>query len=456
MKLVTSTLRFSRKILVVGLAVALLGGAGWGLWTWRQGGNGKGGFRTEKVTRGRLVATISASGTLVPEEVVDVGAQVVGQIVEFGHDLDDSRKVIDYGSRVKEGTILAKIDDALYAPDVAIAEADLAVSDAEVKRSQADLDSARAKLMQTTKDWERARKLGPTSTISGLDYDTIQNAYLTSKAAVPAAVAVLEKAKKTVDRSVKVLEKAKKTLGYCTIKSPVNGVIIDRRVNIGQTVVSNLNAPSLFLIAKDLKRMKVWASVNEADIALIKAGQTVYFKVDAYPTEVFTGVVEQIRLNATMTQNVVTYTVLVGMDNEHLKLKPYQTANMQFQVSERTDALLVPNAALRFRPADERIHPDYRTAMEQNRRRKSITQVMSPKDNKKKQNRAVVWVEDGEFVRPIKVRTGLTDGASTEIVEVLEGQLDATTELVTGELQTKSGGGINPFAPKLFGGAKKQ
>ena len=143
---------------------------------------------------------------------------------------------------------------------------------------------------------------------------------------------------------------ARTNLGYTTIKSPVRGVIIDRRVNIGQTVVASLNAPSLFLIAKDLRRMQVWASVNEADIGHIRLDMPVRFTVDAYAGETFHGKVTQIRMNATMTQNVVTYTVVVTTDNSNGKLLPYLTANVQFEMDQRSDVLLVPNAALRWKP----------------------------------------------------------------------------------------------------------
>ena len=154
----------------------------------------------------------------------------------------------------------------------------------------------------------------------------------------------------TIQQNEAALEMAKTNLGYSTIKSPVDGVIIDRRVNIGQTVVASLNAPSLFLIAKDLRRMQVWASVNEADIGRIHPSMPVRFTVDAYPGEVFRGKVVQVRLNATMTQNVVTYTVVVTTDNSDGKLLPYLTANVNFELEQRDNVLLVPNAALRWKP----------------------------------------------------------------------------------------------------------
>src|SRR5205814_7076430 len=169
-------------------------------------------------------------------------------------------------------------------------------------------------------------------------------------------------AQATIKQTQSALETAKINLGYTTIVSPVKGVILDRRVNIGQTVVSSLNAPSLFLIAKDLKRLQVWASVNEADIGNVHSGQPVTFTVDAYPGRVFKGVVaaDQPRLNASMTQNVVTYTVVVNTDNSDGKLVPYLTANLQFEISKHANVLLVPNAALRWKPSPNQVAPEAR------------------------------------------------------------------------------------------------
>jgi HlyD family secretion protein len=282
---------------------------------------------------------------------------------------------------------------------------------------------------------------------------------------VPSAEAALEKAKKNVEHAKQILLKAEKNLSYCTIRSPVKGVIIDRRVNIGQTVVSSLTASSMFLIATDLQHMQVWAAINEADIGGIRRGQPVTFTVDAYPGETFSGKVSQIRYNATSTQNVVTYTVVVDTDNvpdpkssDELKLKPYMTANLQFQVDQRKDVLLVPNAALRYKPKESQIAPEYRVTQEQDKRRKTMNAENNPNAPKPRGSRATVWVQDGEYVRPVKVRVGLSDGNVTELVEVLDhGQLPEGAELITGENRQSSGPkSNNPFAAQMFGGKKKQ
>ncbi|MFZ0035128.1 MAG: efflux RND transporter periplasmic adaptor subunit [Sedimentisphaerales bacterium] len=361
-------------------------------------------YSTAEVKRGDLAITISATGTVEPEEVVDVGAQVAGKIDYFGKDKDGN--TIDYGSVVEEGTVLAKIDDSLYAADVALATA--------------QLQEANAKLYQAERDWSRAQKLGPSEALAESSYDAYKSAYDTAKANIGIAEATFARAKRNLD--------------YCTIKSPVKGVIIDRRVNIGQTVVSSLNAPSLFLIAKDLKRMQIWVSVNETDIGNIHPGQPVNFTVDAFPGEVFRGEVGKIRLNATMTQNVVTYTVEVVTDNSSGKLFPYLTANAQFVVSNN-NGFLVPNAALRWTPCTQEIAPEFRTA------------ETAPETNQVSSD-GVVWVQQDSFVRPINVKLGPSDGTKTEVQgdEIKEGM-----KVITGQQQQKTAdtGTTNPFVPQI-------
>ena len=216
------------------------------------------------------------------------------------------------------------------------------------------LGQFKAKLFQAEADWQRAQQLGPSEALSQSDFDAARAAYDVARANLKVGQAAVLQAKEAVSQSEAVLKKARQNLDYCTIRSPVKGVIIDRRVNIGQTVVASLSAPSLFLIARDLKKMQVWASVNEADIGSIRAGQPVTFTVDALPGKTFRGEVGKIRLNATMTQNVVTYTVEVNTDNSDGQLIPYLTANLKFMVSERKNVLLVPNAALRWIPQPDR------------------------------------------------------------------------------------------------------
>jgi HlyD family secretion protein len=428
-----------RIIILLVLLLVVAGGAGF-WYTNSSNGNGVT-FRTAPAKRGDLAATISATGTLEPEEVVDVGAQVAGMIKKFGKDPRDPKKDIDYGTPVQPDTVLAEIDASLYQSQVDQAKASL-------DRAEADLQQMQAKLTQCENDWQRAQNLGKgKGTISDLDYDTAQANYLTAKANVEVDKAAIGQAKAT-------LKQAEINLGYCTIQSPVKGVIVDRRVNVGQTVVSSLNAPSLFLIAKDLTRMQIWTSVNEADIGQIRVGQPVRFTVDAYPNEKFQGQVYQIRYNATMTQNVVTYTVVVSAENKSLKLLPYLTANVEFEVSRRNNVLQVPNGALRWQPLPDQIAPDAREAASAKKSEKwDKGQGGEKAKSQESANRGTVWVKDGQHVRPLRVKVGLTDGANTEITG---GDLPEGSEVVIGTVHKEETAGktTNPFTPQMFGGKK--
>jgi len=354
-------------------------------------------FRTAAVTRGDLVVTVSATGTLEPEEVVDVGAQVAGRIERFGPDprgQTDPRykdKPIDYCSPVEEGSVLAQIDPTVYAAQVEAARAGC-------RRVEAELAQAKAKVDLAEAQWRRTQELAKTKAVSTADLDA-------ANAEREGARASLAVAEASLAQSKAALNLAELNHSYTTIRSPIKGVVIDRRVNVGQTVVASLNAPSLFLIAKDLKHMQVWASVNEADIGQIRAGQPAQFTVGAFPGKLFQGKVEQVRLNAQMTQNVVTYTVVVTAQNPDGKLVPYLTANVQFEVDRRKDVLRVPNAALRWRPLPEWIAPD------------------TAKKTPRAQERSRLWVRDGKSVSPIDVQVGASDGRLTEVSgsEVKEG-----------------------------------
>ncbi len=468
-----------RRIILLAVGLLLVAG-GFGFWYLRAASRPTVSFRTESVTRGELVATIGATGTLEPEEVIDVGTQVAGQIHEFGTGLDG--KPIDYGSGVEAGTVLARIDDSLFKAKVEqsraavrSAEQQLAQSKAKVdeakaaveqaaantQRAEADLRQARAKGAQTDKDWARAQTLQSSGTLSQQDYDAAQSGYegnraaigvteaalaqtraaeVNSRAAVTDTTAAVGVADAAISTGKAILRQDEINLGYCTITSPVKGTIIDRRVTLGQTVQSSFNTPSLFLIARDLTRMTVWASVNEADIGQIRVGQPVRFTVDAYPNRTFDGSVSRIRLNATNTQNVVVYTVEVVTDNSDRKLLPYMTANLQFEVDRRSDAVLVPNAALRYRPPQQLIARDSEG---------------SGKDSpdKDKPGRGVVWVEANGKLRAVPLQVGLSDG---NVTEVTSGELTSGTALVVGEVR---GGAApeasNPFAPPRLGGKKQ-
>jgi HlyD family secretion protein len=460
-----------KKLLVVIVALAVLGAGTVALW--QRSSQPPVGFRTTPVKRGDLLVTISATGTVEPVEVIDVGAQVAGKIESFGRDPHDDSKTIDYGTQVEKGTVLAHIDDSLYAADVAQAAAMLEQAKANVLRDQADLEQMKAKLFQAEQNWKRAQELGPSKALSATDYDSYRAAYETAQATVGVGDATIVQAQKAVAQAEASLERSKTNLGYCTIRSPVKGVIIDRRVNIGQTVVASLNAPSLFLIAKDLTKMQVWASVNEADIGSIHPGQPVSFTVDAYPGRTFRGEVGKIRLNASMTQNVVTYTVEINTDNSDGKLLPYLTANVDFEVALHKDVLMVANSALRWMPATQQIAPDARDEFTGAPRRKPAAGVLagasgsdhSGADRSASRRAAdqtdqprgkpgTLWIEDGTYVRPVPVTTGLTDGAVTEIQT---DKLAPGAEVVFGEAAQASGERTaSPFTPQIFRNRNRQ
>ncbi len=298
------------KVILIVVAAALV--VDWG-WTWWAGrAPTPVAFKTAPVTVGTLRATVSATGTLEPRDVVDVGAQVSGRIASFG--LDARGHEVDYDSPVNKGTVLARIDPSLYAADVVSAGAALAQAQANVEAAKANLEKDRAQYIDARADWERAKRLGRKSVaLSASQYDAYQSTYDQSRANVDVGKASVDQARMAVRAAAAALARARITLGYCTIASPVKGVVIDRRVEIGQTVASSFNTPSLFLIAEDLSKIQVWLSVNEADIGRVHVGDPVTFTVDTFPNRMFRGVVSQVRLNATMVQNVVTYTVVVDI-----------------------------------------------------------------------------------------------------------------------------------------------
>jgi HlyD family secretion protein len=398
------------KKLILLLLLLVLASAGYAGWRYYQNLGPSYVFRTVQAQRGTLTATISATGTLEPEEVIDVGAQVAGQIKAFGTDPNDSSKTIDYGSQVDVGTVLARLDDAQFQARVSKAQANL-------EHARVEVTQANTRLQQAKREWERLRGLLRSGSVAREDYEQARTEAETSHADLLVAQAAVRQAEA-------VLKEEQTNLQYTEIKSPVRGVIIDRRVNVGQTVVANLNAPSLFLIARDLKRMEIWASVNEADVGLIHPGQRVDFSVSAFPGETFVGEVEQVRLNAVMTQNVVVYTVVIAVDNSHGRFLPYLTANVKFQVEQRSNVLMVPNAALRWEPELSYVLPSAREDYLRGSRGSGITLLRTGSNqNRSNQTARTVWVEDGRYVRPIEVRVGVTDNVRTEIEsdEIQEG-----------------------------------
>jgi HlyD family secretion protein len=319
-------------------------------------------FRTAAVERGDVAVLVTATGTLSPLKTVQVGSQISGTIAELR---------ADFNSRVRDGQVIALIDTTFLA--------------ASVKESRAALERSRAEARQAEMELQRAKVLVKKEIISQLEYDIVATAYQGALATVKSGEAQLER--------------ALVNLRHASIEAPVDGVVISRNVDVGQTVAASFSAPTLFLIAHDLKQMQLEAQIDEGDIGTVKEGQHVTFTVNAYADILFEGTVSQVRLEPTTVQDVVSYTIIVAVSNPEEKLMPGMTANLSVHAEESNDVLKVPNAALRFKP------PGAQTPMPPHQMPEGAGQ-----------GRKVVWrlVEDGS-VEPVPVKTGLTDGSFTEV-----------------------------------------
>lgn len=383
-------------------------------------------WRTAKVEEGTIIAVVNSTGTIKPKLQVTVGSFVSGPITELH---------CEFNQEVKKNDLLAKIDPRIYQANVSRDEASLANRKADIFRVQ-------ALLQQAINDEKRAIALREEdkSFIAQAEMDKFMFARLSLEAQLKVAELGVTQAEATLDLS-------ELNLGYTEIKSPVDGIVIDRKIDPGQTLAASFQTPELFIIAPDMRQeMHVHASVDEADIGKIHMAQEkkypVTFVVDAYD-DLFTGHVQEIRLSSTTLQNVVTYPVIVGAPNPELKLLPGMTATISFQVDERQNVRKIPNAALRFYPDVWNVRPEDQPILEgmASNQPKSgesytddssstITQsAVDQAELRKKRGFRHVWVADGQKLRAIPVTTGLSDGKFTEIVE---GELAVGVELVTG------------------------
>ncbi len=313
-------------ILVVVAAVAGSAGAYYKL----RGPEGEVKVTTLPVSRGEIVETVGATGTLQAVTTVQVGSQVSGNIKAL---------FADFNSIVKQGQVVAELDPSLIQTQIEQARANLTRSLSDVERLRVSAEDARNKLKRTQSLFER--KL-----VSQQELEAAQ-------VAVRAADAQLKSSEAGVVQSQASLNQSEVNLQHTVIEAPIDGIVISRNVDVGQTVAASMNAPTLFIIAADLTKMQVNASVDESDVGRIRPGQHVRFRVDAYPTEEFTGTVAQVRLQPIVAQNVVTYATVIDVPNNQLKLKPGMTANVTIEVAKRNDVLRVPNAAIRFRPTTD-------------------------------------------------------------------------------------------------------
>ena len=379
-------------------------------------------YRTAEVTEGEIISVVNSTGTVKPVLQVTVGAVVSGPIEELH---------VEFNQQVEEGEILAKIDPRLYAANVARDEANLATRLAERERIEADLQRA-------ANDEKRVSKLRSQNAgfISDSEFDQIFFNRKNLEAQLKISKASIEEAKAA-------LENSRANLAYCEIRAPVSGTVIDRKIDRGQTLAAQFQTPELFVIAPDMqKEMHVFASVDEADIGFIRAAreakQPVEFTVDAYPNELFQGVIWQIRQSSTVQQNVVTYPVIVSASNEDLKLMPGMTANLSFTVESRSKAIRIPNSALRFYPERKLVHPDDQKVLDgQSLKDQDNAVDETPADAKVEALRLAskrhVWFEENGLLRAIEIQVGISDYKYTELVS---GDLPVGKALVVG-LETK-------------------
>jgi HlyD family secretion protein len=367
-----ATARSRRKPWAIGGVLALVAIAGIGAAWWYFNANGSAQYTTAAVSRGPVTRTVTATGTVNPVLTIIIGSYVSGVIQEIN---------CDYNTEVKKGQICAKIDPRPYQTVVDQANANLAQAQAQLAKDQANLDYAQL-------NYDRNERLAKTNAISK---DTLDN----SKNALDQAQAQIGVDQATIAQRQAMLEAAAVNLGYTNIVSPVDGTVVSRNVTVGQTVAASFQTPTLFLIATDLTKMQVDTNVSESDIGGIKNGDKVFFTVDAFPKRTFQGAVSQVRQSPQNIQNVVTYDVVVSVDNDDLSLKPGMTAASRIVTAERQDALRVPSQALRYAPGGL----------------KGATRNATP-DN---QN-AVYVLRDGNPAR-VAVTVGLDDDRYAEIVK---------------------------------------
>jgi HlyD family secretion protein len=355
-------------------------------------------YKTEKIGRGDIVMAVTATGTVNPVTTVLVGTQVSGTIKEI---------YVDYNSPVKKGQLIARIDPALFEAQVKQAKANLL-------SAKANREKAEATLIDAKRTRDRNKELFTKNLIARSELDTAETNYETASASVSAATS-------QIAQTEAALAVAETNLRYTNIISPVGGIVVSRNVDVGQTVAASFQTPTLFNIAQDLTKMQIDTNVDKSDIGKIKGGQEVEFSVDAYSDMTFKGKVWQVRNAPITVQNVVTYDVVVQVDNPELKLKPGMTANVSILVSTKKDVVKIPNAALRFKPSEK------------------VAQTSDKKGTG-------IWVTEKATPKRIPVVLGISDGNYTELVsgDLREGQEVIVESLVKAKNTTPSG------PPRMF------
>lgn len=377
-----------KKAVIISVIIAVIAGISWYV---LKGNKPAVTYKTVKLEKGGIVATVSATGNLSAVTTVQVGTQVSGTIQKL---------YVDFNSRVKKGQTIAEIDPSLF-----LASVEQATGNA--LSSEANLQKARVTLADAERTLARNKKLLADGIISQGDYDVSETAQQSAKAALKAAEGNVAQTKGS-------LLQARTNLRYSVIRSPVDGVVISRAVDVGQTVAASFQTPTLFTIAQDLTKMQIEVSVDEADISRVKLAQKAGFTVDAYPEQTFNGKVVQVRSAPVITQNVVTYVVVVNVDNADLKLKPGMTANVAIEVGRKDDVVKLPPAALRFKPKAKGDEP------------KSAAGTDKPggmgkaggtgKSGRKDKGQQVYVLKEGKPVA-VPVKTGIANSTAYEMIE---------------------------------------
>jgi len=399
---------------------------------------------TAKVEKGEIHDVVEATGMINAVITVQVGSQVSGTI---------SKLYVDFNSRVHKGDIVSLIDPALFKGALLQATADLENAKANLVAARANLEKAKAFLVQTKADYDRTVGLFNQGIISQQQLDLAKANYDSANATVGGAAANVTQAEAQVSQKEAAVTVAQTNLNYTVIRSPIDGTVVARNVDVGQTVAASLQAPTIFTIAQDLTKMLVYAKTDESDVGNIKVGKPVTFKVDAFPKETFHGVVNQVRMNATTVQNVVTYDTIVEFANPDLKLFPGMTAYVTIPVATVQNVLKLPNTALRYKPpmSPEEILALYRQyGIEPGARKTASDEAAAERGapsggeaqnppRAPRSDSAVVWrLRADNSMEPVKVTLGITDHSYTEVTGFVKGELKDGDELIIRSVMPKS------------------
>jgi len=407
---------------------------------------------TAKVERGEIDDVVEATGTINAVITVQVGSQVSGSIAKLN---------ADFNSRVHKGDVVALIDPALFKGALLQASADLENAKANLVAARANLEKAKAGMVQTKADYDRAVRLTKDGVMSEQQLDLAKSNYDSANASVGAAAANVTQAEAQVNQKDAAVAVAQTNLDYTVIRSPIDGTVVARNVDVGQTVAASLQAPTIFTIAQDLTKMWVYAKTDESDVGNIKIGKPVTFKVDAFPKDTFHGVVSQVRMNATTVQSVVTYDTIIEFANPQLKLFPGMTAYVTIPVDTVENAVKLPNTALRYKPpmsAEEILAIYKQYGIDESEQKQAALEpeaggmvagqggpaAGATKENLPrvpKKDSAVVWkLHADNTMEPVKVSLGITDHAYTEVSGVQKGTLKEGDDVVIRSVAPKSQG----------------